>query len=251
MRGGSNHLSIFNVFRTRTRGEERESDVTNFNVSCGRDQRKAQLKEQESGKVRNKRAQSSFTIFEDKLYSSEWRIFPFCTCMPIMALQNTLKKEETSGLLWKLFLEHFKQSSQWCLIVTTAHLTIFVDLMESIRIWTVWCILGIFKYKKQQHIITNHTLSIKLPASLAVDLGSAVTSEANESWRRHFMLNRSHTYKDPFLVTRNNFQLSSQSMNTAADPIIMVGMARLPHFVYTFRRTNTYTWSIYHKGKHN
>lgn len=67
---------------------------------------------------------------------------------------------------------------------------------------------------------------------------SAVISDANESWRRQFLLKRSHTYKDPFLVTSNNFQLSSQSINVAADPIIIVGIARLPHFVYTCSNMN-------------
>ena len=70
-----------------------------------------------------------------------------------------------------------------------------------------------------------------IPSTAEDKLVSEETKEDKESWRMHFLLNRSHTYNDPFLVTSSSFQLSSQSMNVAADPIIIVGMARLPHFV--------------------
>jgi hypothetical protein len=70
-----------------------------------------------------------------------------------------------------------------------------------------------------------------VPASFADAFGFEATRDANESLRRQFRLNRSHRYKDPFLVTKNNFQHSSQSINIAADPTIIVGIARLPHFV--------------------
>jgi hypothetical protein len=70
-----------------------------------------------------------------------------------------------------------------------------------------------------------------IPASFAEEFGFKATRDANVSLRRQFRLYRSQTYKDPFLVTNNNFQHSSQSINVAADPIIMVGIALLPHFV--------------------
>lgn len=75
-----------------------------------------------------------------------------------------------------------------------------------------------------------------IPATVEDKLTSEETKEDRESWRTHFLLNKSHTYRDPFLVTSNNFQLSSQSINVAADPIIIVGIARLPHLVYTFQK---------------
>ena len=77
-----------------------------------------------------------------------------------------------------------------------------------------------------------------LPVSLEEAFGSAVIKDSKVSWRRQVRLNKSHKYKDPFFVTSNNLQDSSQSMNIAAEPIIMAGIARLPHFVYTFSNKN-------------
>lgn len=70
-----------------------------------------------------------------------------------------------------------------------------------------------------------------LPASFADESSLEVTREAKESCRRHVLLKRSHTYNNPLFVTSSNFQHSSQSIKAAADPIIMAGIARLPHFV--------------------
>lgn len=87
------------------------------------------------------------------------------------------------------------------------------------------------KSMKKAKSLKKRTIFLAYPLPLSDKLGSHVMRDSSEPRRVQFRLNKSQTYNDPFLVTTNNFQQSSQSTKVGADPSIIVGIARLPHFV--------------------